>query len=89
MPAQPLHLAYASGAQALVDQLLKTSNNYLARQALVRACAGCTLAAMLPAAVAEARRPSAQGLLRCMAASSFAFFLFAYQVHTLRSHCQT
>jgi hypothetical protein len=43
-------------------------------------CAGCTLAALLPAAMAEARAPSAQGLLRCMATSAFAFFLFAYQV---------
>jgi hypothetical protein len=49
-------------------------------QALVRMCAGCTLAALLPAAVAEARAPSAQGLLRCMGTSAFAFFLFAYQV---------
>lgn len=50
---------------------------------LVRACACLTLAALLPAALAEARRPSSQGLLRCMAASSFAFFLFAYQVPSM------
>ena len=32
MPAQPLHFAYASGAQALVDQLFKTLINLRARR---------------------------------------------------------
>ncbi|GFR52766.1 hypothetical protein Agub_g15367, partial [Astrephomene gubernaculifera] len=58
---------------------------------LLRAAAGATLAAAAPAmthqilgrggAGAGAGGPTRWGLLRCMANSGFAFFMFSYQVH--------
>lgn len=40
-----------------------------------------TLLALLPAFLREVRRPSPQGLVAAMAASSWAFFLFSYHAH--------
>ncbi len=47
---------------------------------LWRMCTGATLAAFLPAALQQGARPSPEGLLLCLANTSFAFFLFSYQV---------
>ena len=49
-------------------------------QALVWLCMGSTLLAAMPVLVQEVRRPTARGLLVCMASSAFAFYLFSYQV---------
>ena len=49
-------------------------------QALVWLCMASTLLAALPVLVQEVRRPTARGLLTCMASSAFAFYLFSYQV---------
>ncbi|KAK9824694.1 hypothetical protein WJX72_012449 [[Myrmecia] bisecta] len=51
------------------------------KEALVRVCAVTTLVAASPAMLQQLRCPSPRGLLICMANSSLAFFLFAYQVH--------
>ncbi|KAL3139491.1 hypothetical protein ABBQ38_003815 [Trebouxia sp. C0009 RCD-2024] len=51
------------------------------QQALVKLCAGASLAAALPSMLYQMRAPSAKGLLLGMANSSLAFFLFSYQVH--------
>ena len=51
------------------------------REQLARAAAALTLAASFPAALHQVLRPSKRGMLYCMACSSFAFFLFSYQVH--------
>ena len=49
-------------------------------QALVWLCTATTLLAAMPVLVQEVRRPTARGLLVCMASSAFAFYLFSYQV---------
>ena len=49
-------------------------------QALVWLCMASTLLAAMPVLVQEVRRPTARGLLTCMASSAFAFYLFSYQV---------
>ncbi len=49
-------------------------------QALVKMCAGASLAAALPSMVHQVVSPSPNGLLMGMANSALAFFLFSYQV---------
>ena len=49
-------------------------------QALIRLCTASTLIFTLPALVKEALKPTAKGLLTCMACSAFALYLFSYQV---------
>lgn len=46
---------------------------------MVRVAAGSTLAAAAPALLAAGLRPSPEGLLRAMANSAFAFYMFSYQ----------
>ena len=57
-------------------------------QVLVKLCAAVTLGTCLPAMAQQLLKPSSDGLLRCMACSAFAFFLFSYQVSLLaRARC--
>lgn len=44
-------------------------------------CAAATLLTALPALLQQLRSPTRKGLLLCMSASAFSFFLFSYQVH--------
>ena len=74
-PAGMRHMPHALGVQ-LTFQV----------QALVRMCAGASLAAALPSMLHQIRAPSPQGLLLGMANSSLSFFLFSYQVGAVHSH---
>ncbi|KAJ1986424.1 Glucosyltransferase-like protein [Dimargaris cristalligena] len=51
------------------------------QEALVKLSAAVTLAALLPACYAVARRPTLPRFLYALAISALAFFLFAFQVH--------
>ena len=53
---------------------------HVSLQVLVKLCAAVTLGSCLPAMAQQLLKPSSHGLLRCMACSAFAFFLFSYQV---------
>ncbi|KAI7845170.1 hypothetical protein COHA_001215 [Chlorella ohadii] len=53
----------------------------LPQPSLVKLCGATTLAALAPAGVLAAARPTPRALLLCLANSAMAFFLFSYQVH--------
>lgn len=52
----------------------------LPQPSLVKLCGATTLAALAPAGVLAAARPTPRALLLCLANSAMAFFLFSYQV---------
>ena len=52
----------------------------LPQPSLVKLCGATTLAALAPAGVLAARRPTPRAFLLCLANSAMAFFLFSYQV---------
>ena len=58
----------------------------LMMQALVKMCAGASLAAALPSMIHQVLSPSPRGLLLGLANSALAFFLFSYQVKPLDIH---
>ncbi|CAL5225224.1 g8012 [Coccomyxa viridis] len=75
-----LYEDYVANFWCTTSMLVKWRSIF-SQQALVWLCMGSTLLAAMPVLVQEVRRPTARGLLVCMASSAFAFYLFSYQVH--------